>query len=278
MRATGESAGWRITVASVIGPGHERAGLPNQDRWLVHPVGTRACLYAVADGAGSRDRSDEGAQFAVLAAAEAAESVFGAAGFPAGIAGWRTAMRTFRRSCLQGFDRSVKEAALKSRAADPAGAPPVEQLRREFATTLLAVVAAPPYFGYLSVGDCFLVVDRRPGEPALVVSAPEREHAGVTTFLTSGNRDEHVHTGVLLDDRISALALCSDGVAEGLLSARQDGDGVLRYLAPPEFRAYFDLFGDQRVDGSELGAKLASPEFAVTSSDDKTIVMAVRRP
>lgn len=271
MRTAGESAGWRITVASVIGPGHERAGLPNQDRWLVHPVGTRACLYAVADGAGSRGRSDEGAQFAVLAAGKAADSVFGAAGFPAGIAGWRTAMRAFRRYCLQWFDRSVEEAALKSQA-------PVDQLRREFATTLLAVVAAPPYFGWLSVGDCFLVVDRRPGDPALVVSAPEREHAGVTTFLTSGDRDEHVSTGVLLDDRISALALCSDGVAEGLLSARQDGDGVLRYLAPPEFRAYFDLFGDQRVDGSELGAKLASPEFAVTSSDDKTIVMAVRRP
>jgi hypothetical protein len=264
---------WRITVASVVGPAHVRANLPNQDRWLVRPLGTHACLYAVADGAGSRSRSGEGAEFAVLAAGMAAESVFGAC--PLGIAGWRRAMRAFRMVCVQRFDRSVDEAAARSRAA---GGPSVQELRREFATTLLAVVAAPPYFGYLSVGDCFLVVDHRDGVPGLVVSAPEREHAGATTFLTSDHRDEQLTTGVLLDDRIRALALCSDGVAEGMLSARMEADGKLHYLAPPAFRVYFDAFADDQVDGGELTAKLESAEFAATSGDDKTIVLAVRRP
>lgn len=265
---------WRITVASVIGPGHVRSGRPNQDRWLVRPIGTHACLYAVADGAGSRSRSGEGAEFAVLAAGKAADSAFGAHPHPDGIDAWRRAMRTFRMLCVQRFDRSVDEAAARTHAT---GGPSVRESRREFATTLLAVVAAPPYFGYLSVGDCFLVVDRHLGEPRLVVSAPEREHAGATTFLTSDHRDEHLSTGVLLDDRISALALCSDGVAEGLLSARKEGDGKLHYLAPPAFRAYFDTFADDRVDSGELAAKLASAEFAATSGDDKTVVLAVRR-
>ncbi len=278
MRSNPESRGggtWRITVASVIGPGHVRSGLPNQDRWLVHPIGTHCCLYAVADGAGSRGRSGEGAEFAVLAASKAAETTFGSGPHPDGIDDWLRAMRTFRMLCVQRFDRSVDEAAARTHAA---GGPPVSQLRREFATTLLAVIAAPPYFGYLSVGDCFLVVDHHLGGPGLVVSAPEREHAGATTFLTSGHRDESLSTGVLLDDRISALALCSDGVAEGLLSARMEADGKLHYQAPPAFRAYFDTFADERVDSGELAAKLASAEFAATSGDDKTIVMAVRRP
>lgn len=268
------SDGWRITVASVIGPAHVRAGLPNQDRWLARKIGKHSCLYAVADGAGSRSRSGEGAEFAVLAAGKAAETTFGAGPHPAGIDGWGQAMRMFWKLCVQWFDRSVDEAAAQTQDA---GGPPIQELRREFATTLLAVVAAPPYFGYLSVGDCFLVVDRHPGAPKLVVNAPDREHAGATTFLTSDHRDENLSTGVLLDDRISALALCSDGLAEGLLSARMERDGNLHYLAPPAFRAYFGRFADDRVDGAELDARLASAEFAATSGDDKTIVMAVRR-
>jgi serine/threonine protein phosphatase PrpC len=267
---------WRIVTASVIGPGHVRANLPNQDRLIVHPVDARSCLYAVADGAGSRSRSDQGAEFAVTAASEAADSVFKSRRLPPGLNEWCTAMEEFRAFCNRRFDRYVNEAAQEIRASE-ASPTSVEKLRGEFATTVLTVVAAPPCFGYFSIGDCFLVVDRQPGEPALVVASPEREHAGATTFMTSRDRDHHTSTGVIVDDRIRAIALCSDGVAEGMLSSRQGPDGKLQYVAPPEFRTYFDHFGNSRIDRNGLSAKLASADFAATSSDDKTIVMAVRQ-
>jgi serine/threonine protein phosphatase PrpC len=61
---------WSLMGASVRGPAHVRAGLPNQDAWhgrLLHGHG----LIVVCDGLGSRPRSAEGARAACRAVADA---------------------------------------------------------------------------------------------------------------------------------------------------------------------------------------------------------------
>lgn len=268
-------AEWLVTVASVTGPRHVRSGLPNQDRWVAHQIDGRAQVLAVADGAGSRKRSDRGAGFAVGAARDAATEVFGGAAL-AGIEQWRGAVGAFARACVTKFDRRVAEATQEIRRSSPGLAS--REVSDSFATTLLAVVVAPPYLGFFSVGDCFLVVDRAPGGPFLLVNAPERDHAGATVFLTSRIRDQYMEFGVVADPAVRALALCSDGLAEAMLDSRQAVDGRSHYLAPPEFGRYFDRFSDPGVGPRELADRLASADFAATSGDDKTIVMAVRRP
>jgi hypothetical protein len=267
------STGWRITAASVIGAGHVRGNLPNQDRWRAEPVGPDVQLLTVADGAGSRSRAEYGAEFAVAGAHRAALEVFGA-GAPGTLTAWRAAARRFASGCLREFDlRVVDEMRRIAQNGDDE-----DDLWRSFGTTLLAVVTAPPYLCFVSVGDCFLVVDRDPGGPHLLVAAAEREHAGGTVFLTSRGRDRHLSYGVVVDDRISGLAVCSDGVSEGMLAVRTAPDGRLQQRAPAEFGTYFAHFGNPRSTSAELATKLESPEFAATSNDDKTIVMAVRRP
>jgi Protein phosphatase 2C len=264
---------WRVVSATAKGPGHVSVHRPNQDREITRPIGDDGTwVYAVADGAGSRTRSDHGALLAVEAAATAAENVFGR-GAPGTIDSWQVSIKSFVKECLDTFDRRVNAEVQGLRAVS---SEPADQLRGSFATTLLAVVAAPPYFGFLSVGDCFLVVDRDPGGPHLVVTAPEREHAGATVFLTSRNRGTDLNYGVIMDARIRGLALCTDGLCEGMLAIQQTTDGRIHQLAPPEFSVYFDHFSSPAVDGAELTMKLLSKEFAATSSDDKTIVLAVR--
>jgi hypothetical protein len=268
---TGEVVtGWRITAASVIGAGHVRGNLPNQDRWLAEAVGPGIQLLTVADGAGSRSRAEYGAEFAVTAAHRAAIEVFGA-GAPTTLAAWRMAAGRFATGCLREFDLRVVDAMRRIDGAE-------DELWSSFGTTLLAAVVAPPYLCFVSVGDCFLVVDRDPGGPHLLVAPQEREHAGGTVFLTSRARDRHLTRGVLVDDRIRGVAVCSDGVSEGMLDLRTAPDGRLQPRAPADFGTYFTHFGNPRSSSAELVAKLESPEFAATSNDDKTIVMAVRRP
>jgi hypothetical protein len=265
--------GWRVVSASAKGPGHASGHRPNQDREITRPIGKDGIwVYAVADGAGSRTRSDHGALLAVEAAATAAETVFGR-GAPTTIDGWQVSVKSFVKECLDAFDRRVAAEVQGLRAVTSESA---DQVRGSFATTLLAVVSAPPYFGYVSVGDCFLVVDRDPGGPHLVVTAPEREHAGATVFLTSRNRGVHLNHGLIMDAHIRGLALCTDGLCEGMLAIQQSASGQIHQLAPPEFTVYFDHFSAPAVDGAELTMKLLSKEFAATSSDDKTIVLAVR--
>jgi len=67
---------WRSFGASVIGPGHVAAGLPNQDAWVSfhHAWGDG---IVVSDGLGSRPFSDFGSRAACLAAARAAHSCGG---------------------------------------------------------------------------------------------------------------------------------------------------------------------------------------------------------
>jgi hypothetical protein len=268
---------WRVTAASVIGAGHVRGNLPNQDRWRSAPVGSGTHLLTVADGAGSRSRAEFGAEFAVAAAHDAATGTFGTR--PGTLREWRAAAARFAVACLREFDRKVTEEVARIVRHESADVLLDEdELWRSFGTTLLAVVTAPPFLCFVSVGDCFLVVDRDPGGPHLVVAPPERDHAGGTVFLTSKARERHLSHGVVVDDRIRGLAVCSDGVSEGMLDTRVTPDGRLQQLAPAEFGSYFTHFGDPRTTSEELGAKLRSPEFAATSSDDKTIVMAVRRP
>ncbi len=261
---------WTAVTSTVTGPGHVKEGLPNQDRHLVRSINPGCSVFAVADGAGSRRRSDQGAEFAVGAASDAAQYVFGA-GMPSGFSAWSAALPVFQAECLDRFDRSVAETTQRIHAEHPEESQ--AEIRASFATTLLAVVAQPPYFLYVSVGDCFLVVDRRPGGPRLVVTERERENTGMTTFLTSANREDRLQSHVLVDDRITAMAVCSDGLQEGMLEIA----GGLHYQAPPDFRRYFEYFGRPDAADGELEKYLMSTQFAVTSTDDKTVMLAVRR-
>src|SRR5690606_90414 len=121
------------------------AGRENQDAALYRRLDA-GFLIAVADGAGSRSRSALGAHLAVEAAADAATAVLSEP--PASVEHAQALARQFRHTCLDMFTSRLQ--ALLSVAPD--------HQPGDYATTLLAVVAHPPFFISFGVGDCFMVV------------------------------------------------------------------------------------------------------------------------
>jgi Protein phosphatase 2C len=249
------AASWRVVAGSVAGPQHANVELSNQDSARQRMLPGRLHALAVADGAGSAARATLGSNFAVEAAIEAAVRCFPEP--PVGLAGWRSATLAFADECLSGFDEEVAHAG---------GA------RADYSTTLLAVILAPPFLAYVCVGGGFLVAQRDPGGSSLVV-APRAE----AVYLTSPHRDEELRHGVLADTALSGVALGTGGVVDGMLEAAYAPDGSAHHVAPAGFNEYFEMFRDDAVDARVLSRRLRSREFAASSGDDKTLLMAVRR-
>src|SRR5260370_37962124 len=84
------STNWRLLGASVTGIAHTKGGLPCQDAHAYREVAGCA-LLAVADGAGSAERSAEGAQCASHAAPAAMAAAL-AGGCPATPDPWPDAL------------------------------------------------------------------------------------------------------------------------------------------------------------------------------------------
>ncbi|WBB77772.1 protein phosphatase 2C domain-containing protein [Micromonospora sp. WMMD882] len=255
--------GWRIVPASVTGPDHVELGVENQDAVGYRRLG-RGFLLAVADGAGSSRHAATAARLAVDAARDAADLFGSDLAEPAAFA---RVGRRFADACLGLFDRRV--AALVAAGAGDGVA--------DWATTLLTVVAQPPLYYYVGVGDAFLVFGRRGGGAHLVLPPDPDADAGATVFLTSAARDDVVRQGLVVDPAVTGVALCTDGLAEAALTTRREPDGRRRHRAPADFAGYFAVFADPGSDAAELGRRLSGPELAVTSGDDKTMLLAVRR-
>jgi hypothetical protein len=260
---------WRIVAATSRGESHAATGAPNQDYWGEQVLTCGAQVIAVADGAGSRDRSDRGARLAVDGALAAAERHFAEPPPVDDDVAWQAIAANWARDCAREFDERL--------AAEIAEIPrhPGVGARAAHATTLTAVVWRAPWFAVYTVGDCFIVLDHAPGHSRLLWPTEFRENAGVTVFMTSANRDAETYTMLVRDPGLRGLAVCSDGLAEATLTVRPTASGF-RYVVPADFTAYFDVFAKAEDADAVLHQRISSPEVAATSSDDKTMVLAVR--
>lgn len=277
MAAPNSAGAWRIVPASTIGPNHVKLGAQNQDAMKCEPLPSGAQVLAVADGAGSQPRSALGALFAVEAAADAGQEIFGGR-LPGTADEWRAAAARYAELCVAWFDQRVESAVEDINRQAVARGTSAKAARAQFATTVLAVVMAPPWFCCVSVGDGFVVVGRDPGGAHLVVPPPvDRGDAGQTVFLTSSGREAWLRREVLYDPAVYGIALCTDGLIEGLLDYDHGPNGDLLPMAPASFTGYFRYFANPANDANELTRKLLSQEFAGTSGDDKTMILAVRR-
>ena len=255
------SAGWRVVPVSVTGSEHLRRGVENQDAFAHRSSGDRLVL-AVADGAGSAARSATGARLAVDAACDAATAI---APPDPGRAGRAVQARRWAERALGLFDRRL------TRLIDESGGE-----RRDYATTLLAVVARPPALVFLAVGDSFLVVEHRNAGAHLIVAPDNGTSRASTVFLTSADRASAVRCGVLEDAEITGLALCSDGMLDAVLATGPDADGRSTLLAPADFTNYLRMFADRSARPADLAERLRSPDFTASSADDKTMVLVTR--
>ncbi|MDY3560120.1 protein phosphatase 2C domain-containing protein [Gemmata sp. JC673] len=245
---------WRTLGESVPGTSHTARSVPCQDAFRVCSYGPGGdwLLAAVADGAGSASRSDVGAE---LVCDEFVRLVTRAA--PADLCA---------PAALVDLFAAVRSTVLAR--ADALGVPP-----RELASTALLALVGPETAAFAQLGDGAIVCGA--GDGYRVVFWPEpAEYANATDFLTDDGFAGAIRTEVVAD-RVTELAALTDGLQRLALdfAARAPHAGFFtplfrRLRTEPDTEALFE----------PLRQFLNSPRVNERTDDDKTLVLAARRP
>ena len=187
---------WQTQTDRVTGRGHQRQGMPCQDRVLsMERNGVTA--IALADGAGSAALSHEGAECAVQAVCELLCENFDAL-FSA------QSSAEVRHFLLSGVRDRIRERARELNAECG-----------QLACTLLAVAVRGDAYLLFHVGDG--VIGYRKSGKLLVASAPQNgEFANTTTFVTSPDALMHSRALRGVQPRIEGFFLMSDGCEAAL--------------------------------------------------------------
>lgn len=256
--------GWRIAAASTIGTSHIKQGTICQDshacRILEDGAGKTVAVLVVSDGAGSATRADEGSDLACSTIIEAVE-VFLANGSQVADIDIDTA-----RSWVE-----MVQTAITFRAGENGAVP------RDYACTLLAAVIAEDAAAFMQIGDGAMVVPNEAGEWTWVHWPQRGDYANTTYFVTEEGAVDQLAFD-LVERQVDEVALFTDGI-EAL---------VLHYATRAVYAPFFDkMFMPVRaleVEGVDLGLStgleryLATPMVCERTDDDKTLVLATRRP
>jgi hypothetical protein len=245
-----ETNAWRCLGSSVIGTSHQGSGRPCQDahRWAVLPNGV--LVAAVADGAGSAARAEEGSRRAVDASLD------------------------FLSRSLAEEDPATEESSLTLAQACVSHAE--YELRQlggsfeDFATTLIVLFAGNHFLAMAQVGDGSAVCSLAPDDLQVLTRPEHGEYINETTFLTSPGYAKKMHLSAIPSASVNAVAMMTDGVQ---CLAIKFADNSAH---PPFFRSIFDFAGQPSSEESELSDFLSSPRVCEKTDDDKTLFIAVR--
>ena len=192
---------WHTQTAAVTGSGHQRQGLPCQDKtWSLEANGVTA--IALADGAGSAQLSHEGAEIAVQTICrtlcEQFDELYAS---PSPMEMRMKALREVRRRiCLHAAEQN---AAIGN-----------------FACTLLAVAVRGDEYLLVHVGDG--VIGYQKSGKLLVASRPQNgEFANTTTFVTSSDVLQKARVLRGRQPKLEGFVLMSDGCETALYQKKK---------------------------------------------------------
>jgi hypothetical protein len=255
---------WRFASATIIGSSHGKTGTPCQDhhRCRVFRNGADEPIIAVAvsDGAGSATRGEDGAAITCASLIEQAELY---------LARNHTLASMTKEDAHQWLDAVRK--AIADRASD------AEHEVRDYACTMLFALVGVEAAVFFQIGDGVIVVNDQDQHWSWVFWPERGEFANTTFFVTDAAASDHLR----FEQRhgtIGEIALLTDGI-EPL---------VLHYASRTVHAPFFDrMFGPVRrskVIGEDLALSqdlenyLSSPTILDRTDDDKTLVLATRRP
>ena len=248
---------WRFAIGQATGSAHLRAGSGCQDRLacalLRGPRGD-SLVVAAADGAGSAERSAEGAESAVR-----------------GVIGHlKRAVRADPEAALVRAGLAARQAVMDLAAAE-------RESPRAFATTLLAALITPGGGAALQIGDGLLVAGDGAGEWGWLFWPQRGEFANATYFLTDRDALDRMRIRTI-DPAPVDLAVMTDGPEPLALHYAS------RRVHAPFFRGMFSPLHAARPDGggvleglsAALGVFLASERVRGRTDDDCSLVLATR--
>jgi hypothetical protein len=250
------SARWRIIAASVAGTSHLEKGLPCQDAHSFRVLPGGELLAAVSDGAGSAERSQEGACLAVKEALDGLEALW-QGGAPGDEADWQAAITGL-------FDE------IHQKLVDFAGG--VGAPLRDFAATLTCALVTGDWLVVGQIGDGAAIAEDADGALFLTARPQRGEYANEAFFLTLPDATRCT-TVVAARRPVRALALTSDGLLR--LALKLPG-----YEPHPQFFRPLLIFTRETADETQAQADLAnflaSERVCAHTDDDKTLLLAVR--
>lgn len=248
---------WNVLCQSVRGTSHERDGSACQDYSTAVEVPLPAgpvLVLVCADGAGSAEHSQLGAQLACDALVSKVVADLVAAG----------SLTEVSRERAVAWARASHEAVLAGamiRGVEP----------RQFACTLLFGVLGPTSAAFAQLGDGAIVV-RRDGRHQHVCWPQSGEYVNTTNFI-SDPRFETLLDFAWYGEPIDEVALFTDGLQSLAL------DFAKREVHAPFFAPMFDVLRGHAAPETllaPLGEFLASTAVCQRTDDDKTLVLATR--
>jgi serine/threonine protein phosphatase PrpC len=250
---------WRVVAASVTGASHVKTAWPCQDahQWAELPGGI--LVAAVADGAGTASLGDVGAALAAGTAVETIGRALEASGWPSGNDEPR--WRNLLVDALHAARTAVETQAAQQRAAV-----------REFATTLILILAAPRLVAAAQIGDGALVLADGRGQPIALTRPQQGEYINETPFLVSPGALEQVQVAFWRGVP-THLAAFTDGLQSVALKL-PEGTPHQPFF-DPLFRFVESATDEEEARGKLIGF-LASPRLRQRTDDDLTLLLAAQ--
>ena len=256
---------WRVATATAVGTSHARNNTPNQDAVdyrLVEVGHGQVAVIAVADGAGSASRSDEGSRIAVSAAVTTLAD--GINRQPAAAFGERLAESLIRDA--------IKQAKIEVERYGAAQGVPA----RELACPLTVAFASAELFTAAQVGDgAVIAFDIGSGGTRTLCDAHTGEYANETTFITSRSRPHEIASvGHASGHDYDGLALITDGL-QNLALKMPEREAFPGFWNPIlNDLAYTD---EPEAIPDRLHAFISGERVQSRTTDDVTIAIAARK-
>ncbi len=251
------SSPWRFIAESRRGPSHEAEGTPCQDASRARVLGdgeSSSLVACVADGAGSAKYSDTGSALACHAVVDGAASFHEEHG----------SFDELTRDDVLGWLGTAREKITADADARECGV-------REYATTMVGMIAGPGRSFFFQIGDGAIILGSS-GVFGVVFWPQSGEYANSTNFLTARGFEEFVEFHSV-DSSFTEAALLTDGLER--LALEFDTHTAFHPFCSPLFRS---LNNTDDLEGLavDLRGFLGSDSVNTRSDDDKTLILASR--
>ena len=245
---------WHVVAASVCGLSHQKRGQACQDAHYWCTVHDNALVAAVADGAGSAALGKVGATLAVGCAATTVCARRQHTSWPGHDAAWRQWLIDAVRAA-----QTTLEAEARAR----------QVAVREFATTLILVVAIPDCVAVAQIGDGAVVVGDQVGNLTLLTVPQSGAYPNETTFLTSGNALATAQVCVWRSLPRHVMAF-SDGL-QRLALKMPEGQPHAPFFLP--FFHLLEAMPEGKEAHAQVAAFLGSRRVRERTDDDVTLLL-----
>ena len=249
-------AAWHVLGASVQGTSHLEKNIPCQDSHAYQLTAGGALLLAIADGAGSAERSHEGAQVVVEQVVSSLEAAL-QTGMPNTESDWQALI-------AQAFNNAHQSVVQLANNDDA----PLSS----FATTLSCAVVSDDWLAVGQIGDVAIVVADRDGGLSLTVPPQRGEYANESYFLTmpDGLNYLAIHAAQRF---VRSVVLTTDGLLRLAFKLPEYEPSTQFFQPLLTFAASIDSPEKAQI---ELAAFLNSERVNARTDDDKTLVLATR--